>query len=298
MKLKSIIMFSLISMGISAQVGISKAPAFQPDIRTELHVQQNNEAVRLPRSNTTSILPVSAAGTTGNGTQGSILYNKQAANIAQNDGTQWKVISDPILVNLKNGKLARFVRSGGTLTSSCGTCVLCGAENRQCTPIDVPLTATGNNAFNDIAADVELVAASTPQIRFKTSGLYRISFSSRVTSSAPVCLGIAQTIYARMNLSLQANGTGAFVPINSSVSPYRLNSATDPLQILGILGPKINHSISSTYVGTFNTADIVKFTFFGNQDIVVGGCTGGAMNFQLDGTGYQLPEVIIEKLTM
>lgn len=297
--MRTIIILALAMCGFqaNAQVGISKDLSFKPDSRVLLHVKQDNEAVRLPRSNITSILPSSVTGTTGNGTQGSIIYNKETGGIVENDGTQWKA-SDPILVNLKNGKLARFVRSGGTLTSSCGSCIVCGLENRPCNPVDVPLTATGNNAFNDIAGDVELIAESTPQIRFKTTGLYRISFSSRVTSSAPTCLGIAQTIYARMNLSLQANGSGAFVPINSTVSPYTLNSATDPLQILGILGPKINHSISSTYVGVFNANDIVKFTFFGNQNIAVGGCTGGAMNFQLDGTGYQLPEVIIEKLTI
>lgn len=291
------LIFIIYCFSTSAQVGISKDLGFKPDSRTILHVKQDNEAVRLPKSNTTGILPSSVIGTTGNGTQGSIIYNRETGGIVENDGTQWKV-SDPIIVNLKNGKLARFVRSGGTLTSSCGSCILCGFENRQCTPVDVPLTVTGNNAFNDIPGDVELIAASTPQIRFKTTGLYRISFSSRVTSSSPTCLGIAQTIYAKMNLFLQANGMGAFVPINSTVSPYTLNSATDPLQILGILGPKINHSISSTYVGTFNANDIIKFTFFGNQNITVGGCTGGAMNFQLDGTGYQLPEVIIEKLTI
>jgi hypothetical protein len=293
-----ILVFLCFIFKIYAQVGISKDLSFRPDSRTLLHAKQDNEAVRLPRSNTSSILPTSAMGTIGNGTQGSVIYNKQTGSVVQNDGAQWKTNADPILINLKNGKLARFVRSGGTLTSSCGNCLVCGLENRQCTSVDVPLTATGNNAFNDISGDVELISASTPQIRFKASGLYRISFSSRVTSSSPTCLGIAQTIYARMTLSLQANSTGAFTPINNTISPYTLNSATDPLQILGILGPKINHSISSTYIGNFNANDIVKFTFGGNQNIAVGGCTGGALNFQLDGTGYQLPEVIIEKLTI
>lgn len=114
----SIFLFS--SITYNAQVGISKDQSFRPDTEVLLHIKQDNEAVRLPKTDNATFLPAVAVTTTGAGTEGSIIYNDQSGGIVQSDGTQWK-LSDRIVVDLKANKLARFVRSG-IVTSSCGQC--------------------------------------------------------------------------------------------------------------------------------------------------------------------------------
>ncbi|UHO39097.1 hypothetical protein H5J24_02805 [Chryseobacterium capnotolerans] len=173
MKLEFIILiFIICNIKINAQVGISKTTGFQPDVRTQLHVKQDDYAARLPRANTTAVLPSSLTGTTGDGTQGSIIFNRETGSIVQNDGTSWK-ISDPIVTTMKNNKMARFIRSGN-VTTSCGTCGLaCGLTVKTCTAANINFTA---GSFNDISSDVALAATTSNVININTKGLYKISF--------------------------------------------------------------------------------------------------------------------------
>jgi hypothetical protein len=78
MKTKIILLFfGLLSFLPNAQIGISKDTSFQPDSRAMLHIKQDNFAARIPRSNTALSLPVSETATTGTGTQGSIIFNRE-----------------------------------------------------------------------------------------------------------------------------------------------------------------------------------------------------------------------------
>lgn len=292
-------------IGTNGQVGISKTPNFQPDERTLLHVKQDNSAARMPRSNTTEALPVSAPGTTGNGTQGSIIFNRETGSIVQNDGTTWK-ISDPIALSLKSNKMARFIRSGA-VTADCGTCGFsCGGVNRLCPQsggaMDIPFTSV-SPSYNDIAADVSLAAATSNVINIKTKGLYKISFKSGAieVKTPTVCLLVNINLYSKVDLETStAAAPATWRPItNNSTS-----STNGGLSLGNILGGAIDvgQSLVLTYIGSFEAGDNLRLKFYGNQNIGSGFCSSllGAnqLSFAMNTTGNGVSEIIIEKINM
>ncbi|BAP33128.1 uncharacterized protein CHSO_4091 [Chryseobacterium sp. StRB126] len=301
MKLEFIILiFIICNIKIGAQVGISKTAGFQPDVRAQLHVKQDDYATRLPRANTTSALPSSLTGTTGDGTQGSIIFNRETGSIVQNDGTSWK-ISDPIVTTMKNNKMARFVRNG-TVTTACDPCVIfplpnciIGA-NQQCAAVDVPFTA-GTPALNEISADVDLVGTPSNMITFKTRGLYKISFKSgAINVGTPTCLGVSTNLYSRLNLEISSDGGSTWRPVNNTVS-----NTTGGLLSLGSIpvgSIDVGQSLAFTYVGVFNANDRVRLKFFGNQTMLIGGCVGNNMFFAMNTTGNSISDIIVEKINM
>lgn len=282
----------------NAQVGISRSPNFQPDNRSFLHVKADDNAARMPRSNTAAVLPVSAAGTTDNGTQGSIIFNRETGSIVQNDGTTWK-ISDPIVTTMKNNKMARFIRNG-TVTTNCAPCnvfppnCIVGAD-QQCTVVNVPLTAA-TPALNEIPNDVELLTAAPGNvINFKTNGLYRLSFKSGVINiGRPVCVGLSTGLYSRLNLEISSDNGTTWKPINNTVS----NTTGGLLSSLPLGSIDVGESLAFTYMGLFNANDKVRLRFYGNQTILVGGCIGSNMFFSMNSTGNSISDIIVEKLNM
>lgn len=290
---------------VNAQVGIAKAPNFQPDERTLLHVKQDNSAARMPRSNTTAVLPASATGTTGNGTQSSIIFNRETGSIVQNDGTTWK-ISDPIVTTLKNNKMARFIRNAA-ITADCGTCGLgCGGVNRLCPQaggaIDVPFTSA-SPSYNDILADVSLAAATSNIINIKTRGLYKISFKSGAidVKTPALCLGVAINLYSKIDLETStAAAPSTWRPITNNSS-----SSTSGALSLGSLSPgaiDVGQSLVLTYIGSFEAGDNLRLRFYGNQNIGSGVCTGiiggNVLSFSMNTTGNGVSEIIVEKINM
>ncbi|WP_080780427.1 hypothetical protein [Chryseobacterium phocaeense] len=297
------LIFSIIR--VNAQVGIAKTTNFQPDERTLLHVKQDNSAARMPRSNTTAALPASAAGTTGNGTQSSIIFNRETGSIVQNDGTTWK-ISDPIVTTLKNNKMARFIRSA-VITADCGTCGLgCGGVNRLCPQaggaIDVPFTSA-SPSYNDISADVSLAAATSNVINIKTRGLYKISFKSGAidVKTPSLCLGVAINLYSKIDLETStAAAPATWRPITNNSS-----SSTSGALSLGSLSPgaiDVGQSLAITYIGSFEAGDNLRLRFYGNQNIGSGVCTGviggNILSFSMNTTGSGVSEIIVEKINM
>lgn len=293
------LIFMIYGLKINAQVGISKITSFQPDSRTQLHVKQDNFAARLPRTNLTSLLPASATGTTGNGTQASIIFNRETGSIVQNDGTTWK-ISDPIVTVMKNNKMARFVRTG-TVTSSCGTCGLaCGLTVRTCTAQNINFT-TSSPSFNEISSNVSLAAATSNVININSRGLYKISFKSgAVDISTPLCLGVVINLQSLLNLELSTTADPTWRPINNTAS-----SSTAGALSVTTLAPgsiDVGQSLAFTYVGVFNAGDKLRLTLGGTQNIGTGACTGALggnnMFFALSNTGNAVSEIIIEKINM
>ncbi|GEN66836.1 hypothetical protein DRF57_07370 [Chryseobacterium rhizosphaerae] len=299
MKLKSIIMFSLISFGMSAQVGISKALTFDPDTRTQLHVKQDNFAARMPRANTAAVLPTSLTGTTGDGTQGSVIFNRETGSIVQNDGTSWK-ISDPIVTTMKNNKMARFIRSGN-VTTSCGTCGLaCGFTVKTCTATNINFTTTAPS-FNEISADVALAAATSNVININTKGLYKISFKSgAIDISTPLCVGVTINLKSSLNLELSTTADATWRPINNTTS----TSTSGALSVASLLPGSIDvgQSLAFTYVGVFNPGDKLRLSLAGSQNIGTGICSGALggnnMSFAMTKIGNAISEVIVEKINM
>jgi len=291
--------FILCFIRVNAQVGIAKIPGFQPDTRTLLHVKQDNNAARMPRSNTASILPTSAVGTTGNGTQGSIIFNRETGSIVQNDGTTWK-ISDPIVTTMKNNKMARFIRSG-TVTTSCGTCGLaCALTVRTCTAASVNFT-TATPSFNEITTDVSLAAATSNVININTKGLYKVSFKSGALDiSTPLCIGVIINLKSKLDLELSTALDATWRPINDTTS----SSTAGALSVTTLLPGSIDvgQSLAFTYVGVFNAGDKLRLTMGGTQDIGTGVCTGALggnnMFFAMSKTGNAVSEIIVEKINM
>ncbi|ROI00610.1 hypothetical protein [Chryseobacterium daecheongense] len=293
------LIFMIYGLKINAQVGISKSTSFQPDSRTQLHVKQDNFAARLPRSNLASLLPASATGTTGNGTQASVIFNRETGSIVQNDGATWK-ISDPIVTVMKNNKMARFVRTG-TVTSNCGTCGLaCGLTVRTCTTQNINFT-TSSPSFNEISANVSLAAATSNVININSRGLYKISFKSgAVDISTPLCLGVVINLQSTLNLELSTTADPTWRPINNTAS-----SSTAGALSVTTLAPgsiDVGQSLAFTYVGVFNAGDKLRLTLGGTQNIGTGACTGvlggNNMFFALSNTGNAVSEIIIEKINM
>ncbi|MCQ9635950.1 hypothetical protein MP477_13410 [Chryseobacterium sp. WG23] len=299
MKLKSIIMFSLIPIGMSAQVGISKNLTFDPDTRTQLHVKQDNFAARMPRANTAGVLPTSLTGTIGDGTQGSVIFNRETGSIVQNDGTSWK-ISDPIVTVMKNNKMARFIRSG-TTTTTCQPCTLIPptcfiGSDRTCAATDVPFTSS-SPALNEISNDIALVSTTSNMINFKTRGLYKLSFKSGpLDVGEALCIGATTNLYSRLNLEVSSDNGATWRPINNTVS-----NTTGGLFALGSIpigSVDVGQSLAFTYVGVFNANDRARLRFFGNQTMTVGGCLGTNMYFAMNSTGNSISEIIVEKINM
>lgn len=300
MKLKIIfLIFMIYGLEINAQVGISKSVSFQPDSRTQLHVKQDNYAARLPRTNLASLLPGSAIGTTGNGTQASVIFNRETGSIVQNDGTTWK-ISDPIVTTMKNNKMARFIRIG-TVTSSCGTCGLgCGFTVRTCTTQNINFT-TSSPSFNEISSNVSLAAATSNVININSRGLYKVSFKSgAVDISTPICLGVVINLQSSLNLELSTTADPTWRPINNTAS-----SSTAGALSVSTLAPgaiDVGQSLAFTYVGVFNAGDKLRLNLSGTQNIGTGVCTGALggnnMFFALNNTGNAVSEIIIEKINM
>lgn len=300
---------------LNAQIGISKDHSFRPDSRTQFHVKQDNEAVRLPRVNTTAALPTSTTGTTENGTQGSILYNKETGSIVQNDGTQWK-ISDAIVTTRKNGKTARFVRNNNAVLDfgSCGNFI----SGFSCTGNKVinPNTNffsftsnTANTAYNDIPTDVTLVSNPGQQIRFNTKGLYRISFKTGMaTEEVPrVCVGVTTNNYTRVDLLKSSNGS-SWTPIASNTSNKQIPGVLQASDLLGMVTTilSVNNTgmaNSITYTGVFYPNELIRFTYYGNLNMGTAVCTpiitldSTDMKLIFDGTGANMTEVIIEKIS-
>lgn len=296
-----------------AQVGISKDMSFRPDVRTQLHVKQDNEAVRLPRVNTFAALPASGTGTTTNGTQGSVIFNKETGSIVQNDGTQWK-ISDGIVSTMKNGKMARFVRNTvGTLNfGDCGS-IFTGntcSGDKVVSPISYVFNNTGLNTYNDIPTDVTMSTSPNSMIRFNTMGLYRISFKSGQASvSLPrVCLGVESNFYTRAELQKSTNGS-TWASVASNTSNQKIPGAAQAGDILGIIGQLANYNTSGyanaiTYTGVFNPGEFIRVQYSGNLNMGLAVCStsiallgdGGNMKINFDGTGSNDTEVIVEKI--
>lgn len=299
MKLKFITMiFTLCIVKIFAQVGISKNAVFQPDTRAQLHVKQDDYAARLPRANTTAVLPTSSPGTTGDGTQGSIIFNRETGSIVQNDGTTWK-ISDPIVTTMKNNKMARFVRSG-TVTTTCESCTIFNpcliGSNRACAAVDVPFT-TSSPSVNDITTDVDLINPTSNVINFKTRGLYKLSFKSGALNvGEAVCVGATTNLFSRLNLEVSSDNGATWRPVNNTVS----NTAGGLLSLgsIPVGSVDVGQSLAFTYVGVFNAGDRARLRFFGNQTMSVGGCLGSNMFFAMNTTGNSISEIIVEKINM
>ncbi|MCW3159936.1 hypothetical protein [Chryseobacterium oryctis] len=300
-----LLIFLTFGLKINAQVGISKDASFSPDSRTQLHVKQDNNAARLPRANTASVLPTSATGTTGSGTQGSIIYNRETGSIVENDGTTWK-ISDPIVSNLKNNKMARFIRSA-VITADCGTCGLgCGGVNRSCPTsggaMDVTFTSP-SPALNEISSDVSLASATSNVINIKTRGLYKISFKSGAidVKTPALCLGVTINLYSRVDLETSTSAAPTtWRPITNNSS-----SSTSGALSLSSISPNaidVGQSLSFTYIGVFNAGDNLRLRFYGNQNISTGVCTGliggNAMSFSMNTVGNGVSEIIVEKINM
>ncbi|NML71976.1 hypothetical protein HHL23_19555 [Chryseobacterium sp. RP-3-3] len=290
---------------VSAQVGIAKTPGFEPDTRALLHVKQDNNAARMPRANTAVVLPTSAVGTTGNGTQGSIIFNRETGSIVQNDGTVWK-ISDPIVTSLKNNKMARFIRSA-VVTADCGTCGLgCGGVNRLCPQaggsMDVPFTSS-SPSYNDISADVSLASATSNIINIKTRGLYKISFKSGAidVKTPALCVGVTINLYSKVDLETStAAAPATWRPITNNTT-----SSTSGALSLGSLTPgaiDVGQSLVLTYIGSFEAGDNLRLRFYGNQNIGTGICTGiiggNVLSFSMNTTGNGVSEIIVEKINM
>lgn len=302
MKLKIIFLIFMIfnyDLKINAQVGISKSISFQPDTRTQLHVKQDNFAARLPRANQASLLPASATGTTGAGTQASVIFNRETGSIVQNDGTTWK-ISDPIVTVMKNNKMARFIRTG-TVTSNCGTCGLaCGLTVRTCSTENLNFT-TSSPSFNEISSNVSLAAATSNVININTRGLYKVSFKSgAVDVSTPLCLGVTINLQSKLNLELSTTADPTWRPINNTAS-----SSTSGALSVSTLAPgsiDVGQALAFTYIGVFNAGDKLRLTLSGTQNIGTGVCTGllggNNMFFAINKTGNAVSEVIIEKINM
>lgn len=301
MKLEFIILiFIICNIKIGAQVGISKTAGFQPDVRAQLHVKQDDYAARLPRANTTAVLPASQTGTIGDGTQGSIIFNRETGSVVQNDGTSWK-ISDPIVTTMKNNKMARFVRSG-TVTTNCDPCVLLPlpnciiGSNKQCAAVDVPFTAAAP-VLNEIPSDVELVSGANNIVNFKTKGLYKISFKSgAINVGMPVCLGVSTNLYSRLNLELSSDNGTTWRPVNNTVS--NTTGGILSLSSLPAGSVDVGQSLAFTYVGVFNANDKVRLRFFGNQTMLIGGCVGNNMFFSMNTGGNAISDIIVEKINM
>ncbi|MDV7697367.1 hypothetical protein N6B72_10585 [Chryseobacterium soli] len=300
MKTNFILMvFLLCNIKAIAQVGISKTLTFQPDSRTQLHVKQDDYAARLPRANTTSVLPASAVGTTGNGTQGSVIFNSETGSVVQNDGTTWK-ISDPIVSVMKNNKMSRFVRSGN-VTTSCGTCGLaCALTVKTCTPANINFT-TSSPSFNEISTDVSLAAGTSNVININTKGLYKVSFKSgTVDISTPLCVGVVINLQSKLGLELSTAADATWRPINNTSS----SSTAGALSVSSLLPGSIDvgQSLAFTYVGVFNAGDKLRLTLAGSQDIGSGICTGALggnnMSFSMTTTGNAISEVIVEEIKM
>ncbi|MDN3691565.1 hypothetical protein QWZ06_04515 [Chryseobacterium tructae] len=301
MKLEFIILiFIVCNIKISAQVGISKTAGFQPDVRAQLHVKQDDYATRLPRANTASVLPVSLTGTTGDGTQGSVIFNRETGSVVQNDGTSWK-ISDPIVTTMKNNKMARFIRNA-TVTTTCDPCVLLPfpncilGSNQQCAAVDVPFT-TGIPALNEISTDVDLLSTTSNVINFKTRGLYKVSFKSgAINVGTPTCIGASTNLYSRLNLEVSSDNGTTWKPVNNTVS-----NTTGGLLSLGSIpvgSIDVGQSLAFTYVGVFNVNDRARLRFYGNQTMLVGGCLGNNMFFAMNTTGNSISDIIVEKINM
>lgn len=292
-------LFILCNIKSVAQVGISKTLTFQPDSRTQLHVKQDDYATRLPRANTALVLPASAIGTTGNGTQGSIIFNSETGSVVQNDGTTWK-ISDPIVSVMKNNKMSRFVRSGN-VTTSCGTCGLaCALTVKTCTAANINFT-TSSPSFNEISTDVSLAAATSNVININTKGLYKVSFKSgTIDISTPLCIGVLINLQSKLGLELSTASDPTWRPINNTSS----NSTAGALSVSSLLPGSIDvgQSLAFTYVGVFNAGDKLRLNLAGSQDIGSGICTGALggnnMSFSMTTTGNAISEIIVEKINM
>ncbi|WP_428070595.1 hypothetical protein [Chryseobacterium gambrini] len=300
MKTKIILLvFGLLSFLPNAQIGISKDTSFQPDSRAMLHIKQDNFAARIPRSNTALSLPVSETTTTGTGTQGSIIFNRETGSIVQNDGTTWK-ISDPIVSTMKSNKMARFIRSG-VVTSSCGTCGLaCALTVRTCSTENILFT-NSSPVFNDISSSVALASTNSNVININEKGLYKISFKSgAIDISTPLCAGVVINLQSRVNLELSSSTDATWRPINNNSS-----SSTSGALSVTTLAPgaiDVGQALSFTYVGVFNAGDKLRLTMNGTQNIGTGVCTGvlggNNMFFSMDKTGNSVSEIIIEKINM
>ncbi|MFY7845613.1 hypothetical protein [Chryseobacterium gambrini] len=300
MKTKIILLvFGLLSFLPNAQIGISKDTSFQPDSRAMLHIKQDNFAARIPRSNTALSLPVSETATTGTGTQGSIIFNRETGSIVQNDGTTWK-ISDPIVSTMKSNKMARFIRSG-VVTSSCGTCGLaCALTIRTCSTENILFT-NSSPVFNDISSSVALASTNSNVININEKGLYKISFKSgAIDISTPLCAGVVINLQSRVNLELSSSTDATWRPINNNSS-----SSTSGALSVTTLAPgaiDVGQALSFTYVGVFNAGDKLRLTMNGTQNIGTGVCTGvlggNNMFFSMDKTGNSVSEIIIEKINM
>ncbi len=300
MKTKIILLFfGLLSFLPNAQIGISKDTSFQPDSRAMLHIKQDNFAARIPRSNTALSLPISETATTGTGTQGSIIFNRETGSIVQNDGTTWK-ISDPIVSTMKSNKMARFIRSG-VVTSSCGTCGLaCALTVRTCSTENILFT-NSSPVFNDISSSVALASTNSNVININEKGLYKISFKSgAIDISTPLCAGVVINLQSRVNLELSSSTDATWRPINNNSS-----SSTSGALSVTTLAPgaiDVGQALSFTYVGVFNAGDKLRLTMNGTQNIGTGVCTGvlggNNMFFSMDKTGKSVSEIIIEKINM
>jgi hypothetical protein len=300
MKTKIILLFfGLLSFLPNAQIGISKDTSFQPDSRAMLHIKQDNFAARIPRSNTALSLPISETATTGTGTQGSIIFNRETGSIVQNDGTTWK-ISDPIVSTMKSNKMARFIRSG-VVTSSCGTCGLaCALTVRTCSTENILFT-NSSPVFNDISSSVALASTNSNVININEKGLYKISFKSgAIDISTPLCAGVVINLQSRVNLELSSSTDATWRPINNNSS-----SSTSGALSVTTLAPgaiDVGQALSFTYVGVFNAGDKLRLTMNGTQNIGTGVCTGvlggNNMFFSMDKTGNSVSEIIIEKINM
>lgn len=297
MRLKTLILLLMIfCLKGFAQVGISKDMSFRPDIRTQLHVKQDNEAVRLPRVDTSTLLPTSASGTTVDGTQASVIFNKETGSIVENDGTEWK-ISDKIVNSLKSNRIARFVRSSN-ITTDCGSCVICGLQNKTCASADITFT-TSSPSFNDVPTSISLGSGISNIINIQEGGLYRVTFSSGpIEVNTAFCIGVSINLYSRLDLELSSLADTTFRPINKTV-----NSSSSGALSVSTLAPgaiDVGQTLAFTYVGTFNAGDKLRLKFYGNQNFGTGGCSSGlgSLNFIMNSIGAANSEIIVEKINM
>lgn len=313
-KLLMLILISLNLLSVYGQVGISKDNSFNPDNRTQFHIKQDNEVVRLPRVNNTNALPTSGFGTTDDGTEGSIIYNKETGSIVQNDGTKWN-ISDVIVTTRKNGKTARFVRSGDA-TLDFGNCGLTGLSCSGNKVIDAGVhfynftNNINNEAYNDIPSDVSLVSTINPQIRFNSKGLYRISFKSGMaTEQLPTaCVGITTNYYSRVDLQKSTNNGSTWNPIASNTSNKQIPgalSANDLSAMVSAILSLNNTGLANsiTYTGVFNSNELIRINYYGNLNMGTATCSTSIllqpinMNLKFNGTGANMSEIIIEKIS-
>ena len=175
----------------------------------------------------------------------------------------------------------------------------------QATPAYVQLSSTASGAFNDISSSVTLSTNPGNIIRFNERGLYRITYKSgKINMKVPnICAAIGNTWYARTDFEKRTAADATWRPIANNTNSMSIGalSLTDILP-LGI-DPGVSNAITHTAV--FEPGDEIRVKFYGNLNMVTGGCSmlwstvignGNDMRYTLDSTGAAATEIIVEKI--